>query len=144
MPVSKAASGAQERPSRLARAHAIAGWLTFAAFLVTGLFMRLGYPGVERPDLAHRVFFRTHHLYLLGAALVQLVVAAHLRSMANAPARQPRLRVAASALLLLAPPLLLLGFATEHAAEALRGEATSWGWYASLAGVLLHLLAERR
>ena len=144
MPVGEAASGAQERPSRLARAHAIAGWLTFAAFLVTGQFMRFGYPGVDPPDLAHRVFFRTHHLYLLGAALVQLVVAAHLRATSSAPARRPRLRLAASTLLLLAPPLLLLGFATEHADDALRGEATSWGWYACAVGVLLHLLAERR
>ncbi len=144
MPVGDAATGAHEKPSRLARAHAAAGWLTVVAFLATGMFMRVGYPGVAPPDLAHRVFFRTHHLYLLGAALVQLVVAAHLRSRSSVPARRPRLRVAASTLLLLAPPLLLLGFATEHGSDALRGEATSWGWIAAFAGVLLHLLAERR
>lgn len=144
MSVADAASEGEERPARLARAHAIAGWLTFAAFLVTGQFMRFGYPGVEQPDLAHRVFFRTHHLYLLGAALVQLVVAAHLRATSSLPARRPRLRVIASTLLLLGPPLLLLGFATEHASDALRGEATALGWQASLVGVLLHLLAERR
>jgi len=113
-----------------------------AAFLGTGLFLRLGYPGITPPDLAHRVFFRTHHLYLLGAALVHLVVGSRLAAVAPPP-RRPRLQLAASTLLLAGPPLLLLGFATEHLAPALRGEATSLGWYALLAGVLVHLLAMR-
>jgi hypothetical protein len=149
-PLGEASSGvraetlADAQPARLATLHRVLGWTTMAAFLATGLFLRLGYPGVAPPDLAQRVFFRTHHLYLLGAALVQLLVAAHLRARAAAPAPRPRLRLAASTLLVSAPPLLLLGFLTEHTAEALRGEATSLGWQASLAGVLLHLLAERR
>jgi hypothetical protein len=46
--------------------------------------------------------------------------------------------------MLASPPLLLLGFATEHATQALRGEATSLGWYTLAAGVLIHLLAWRR
>ena len=113
-----------------------------AVFLATGLFMRLGHPGVALSDLAHRVFFRTHHLYLLAAALVNLLAGAALRS-ARGPERRPRLALVASTLLLLSPPLLLLGFATEHLTPALRGEATSFGWYTLAAGVLLHLLAGR-
>ena len=129
-------------PARAATLHLVVGWLTVAAFLATGLFMRLGYPGVAPPDLAHRVFFRTHHLYLLAAALVNLLAGTGLRT-ARGPGPRPRLTVAASTLLLVSPPLLLLGFATEHMASALRGEATSFGWYALAAGVLLHLLAWR-
>jgi hypothetical protein len=46
--------------------------------------------------------------------------------------------------LLASPPLLLLGFASEHLDPFLRGEATSLGWYVMLGGVGLHLLAARR
>lgn len=132
-----------ESPTRLATLHLVVGWITVAVFLATGLFMRLGYPGVAPPDLAHRVFFRTHHLYLLAAALVQLLAGLQGRT-ARRPAPRPRLALAASTLMLGAPLLLFLGFATEHATTALRGEATSFGWYALAAGVLLHLLAWRR
>jgi hypothetical protein len=127
----------------LATAHRIAGWATMAAFLGTGLFLRLGHPGVAVPDLAHRVFLRTHHLYLLGASLVNLVVASRLAAVVP-PLRRRHLQVAAPILLLAGPPLLLLGFATEHLTPALRGEATSLGWFAMLGGVLAHLLAMRR
>jgi len=127
-------------PARAATLHLVVGWLTVAAFLATGLFMRLGYPGVAPPDLAHRVFFRTHHLYLLAAALVNLLAGVGLRT-ARAPARRPRLALAASILQLVSPPLLLLGFATEHMTPALRGEATSFGWFTLAAGVLVYLLA---
>jgi hypothetical protein len=129
-------------PARLAIVHLIVGWVTVAVFLMTGVFMRVGYPGVAPPDLAHRVFFRTHHLYLLAAALVHLLVGGQRRT-AGGPVPRPRLGIASSTLLLAAPPLLLLGFATEHLTPALRGEATSLGWYTLAAGVLLHLLAWR-
>jgi hypothetical protein len=130
-------------PARLATVHLVVGWITVAVFLATGLFMRLGFPGVAPPDLAHRVFFRTHHLYLLAAALVQLLVGWQDRT-ARQPAPRPRLALAASTLMLVAPLLLFLGFATEHATATLRGEATSLGWYTLAGGVLLHLLAWRR
>ena len=128
--------------SRAAALHLVAGWITVAVFLATGLFMRLGFPGVATPDLAHRVFFRTHHLYLLAAALVNLLAGVSLRGVGGRP-RRPRLMLAASTLLLASPPLLLLGFATEHLTPTLRGEATSFGWYTLGAGTLLHLFAGR-
>jgi hypothetical protein len=118
----------------------VLGWGSFAVFLLTGLFMRLGFPGVAPPDLAHRVFFRTHHLYLLGASLVLIVVGRHVRT---AGGGRPRLRLASTALLLASPPLLLLGFTREHLQPTLRGGATSLGWIALAIGVLLHLLATR-
>lgn len=129
--------------ARAATLHIVVGWVTVTVFLATGLFMRLGYPGVATPDLAHRVFFRTHHLYLLASALVNLLAGSSLRN-AQGQAQRPRLALAASTSMLAAPPLLLLGFATEHLTSALRGEATSFGWYALAAGVVLHLLAWRR
>lgn len=129
-------------PARAATLHLVVGWLTVAAFLATGIFMRLGYPGVAPPDLAHRVFFRSHHLYLLAAALVNLLAGARLR-IARGPASRLRLAFAASTLLLTSPPLMLLGFATEHLTPALRGEATSYGWFTLAAGVMLHVLAWR-
>jgi len=128
-------------PARAATIHLVVGWATVAVFLMTGVFMRVGYPGVAPPDLAHRVFFRTHHLYLLAAALVHLLVGG--QRTAGGPVPRPRLGIASSTLLLAAPPLLLLGFATEHLTPALRGEATSLGWYTLAAGVLLHLFAWR-
>ena len=137
-----ATSARAARPPRAATLHFVVGWITVAAFLATGLFMRLGYPGVAPPDLAHRVFFRTHHLYLLAAALSNLLAGAGLRAVRE-PTPRPRLTLAASTLLLVAPPLLLLGFATEHLTPALRGDATSFGWYALAAGVLLYLFARR-
>jgi hypothetical protein len=132
-------SAAETRP-RAATLLSLVGWSTFAVFLATGLFMRAGFPGVAPPDLAHRVFFRTHHLYLLGASLVLIVVGGHVRA---AGAGRPRLRLASTVLLLAAPPMLFLGFAREHLEPMLRGKATSVGWIALAVGVLLHLLATR-
>lgn len=143
-PVDAAAPAALARASpRAATIQLVVGWVTVAVFLATGLFMRLGYPRVATPDLAHRVFFRTHHLYLLASALVNLLAGSSLRN-AHGSAPRPRLALAASTSMLAAPPLLLLGFATEHLTPALRGEATSFGWYTLAAGVVLHLLAWRR
>ena len=130
-------------PTPAATLHLVVGWVTVAVFLSTGLFMRLGYPGVAPPDLAHRVFFRTHHLYLLASALVNLLTGSSLRN-AQGPAPRPRVALTASTLMLASPPLLLLGFATEHLTPTLRGEATSFGWYTLAAGTILHLLAWRR
>ena len=143
-PPAWAAPASRAEPSRRAATlHLVVGWVTVTVFLATGFFMRLGYPGVATPDLAHRVFFRTHHLYLLAAALVNLLAGVGLRRV-HIPALRPRLSIAASTLLLASPPLLLLGFATEHLAPALRGSATSVGWYALAAGTLLYVFAQRR
>jgi hypothetical protein len=109
-------------------------------FLGTGAYMKLGFPGVPKPDLAHHVFFRSRHLYLLAASLSQLLMGAHLAAIT--PAR-PRLQTVASLLVTVSPVLFLLAFATEHRSSFLGGRATVYGWYTLLAGVLLHLLAQR-
>ncbi|HEV8630372.1 MAG TPA: hypothetical protein VGV61_08645 [Thermoanaerobaculia bacterium] len=126
--------------SRWSTLHRYAGWATMVVFLATGMYMRLGFRGVPTPDLAHHVFFRSRHLYLLAASLAQLLMGAHL---ASVPPARPHLQAAASLLVTCSPVLFLLGFATEHGDPFLRGLASSFGWYLLLAGVLLHLLAQR-
>jgi hypothetical protein len=83
------------------RAHWIAGITTLAVFPLTGAYMRW-IAGVPELDDVTRAVFRSRHLFLLLAALINL-------ALALAP-RTPRLISLAA---LAAPALFLVAFAIE-------------------------------
>lgn len=96
------------RIERLARAHSILGWLTFLAFLASGVHMlQPNYHGGS--DLV-RALHRANHLYLLGAALLHLLAA----RIGAAPGKlRGRLRVLGSLVLFAVSPVLVLAFLRE-------------------------------
>jgi hypothetical protein len=119
----------------LSRAHSIVGWLGFLAFLGSGLHLL-------RPELASvsevtRALSRANHLYLLAAALLNLLAA----KVGPAPGRlRGRLRIAGSFVLLPCVPVLAAAFWREPQLGFAGRQLTLLGNVLALAGTLLLVL----
>ena len=63
--------------STLRRSHLVVGAITVLAFLITGLIMRMHEPPVSAMEWAQRLLFRSRHIYILCAGLVNLAIGVH-------------------------------------------------------------------
>jgi hypothetical protein len=118
--------------------HLIVGLVFLAGFLASGQYMALGYDHLHGLDDATRLLFRSTHIYLLFAALLNLALGLYLP---EGPAGwRCWLRWTGSLLILMAPPLLVAGFLTEPWLSGLDRPYSKPAIYASLAGMVLHLL----
>jgi hypothetical protein len=120
--------------------HLGVGICTVVAFLVTGQLMRHHTPPMADLTDAARLMFRSRHIYILGAGLVNLVLGVYFERRKGGWRRA--IQTAASVLLLAAPVLLIAAFALEPN----RGfhEEMWWshaGLYALFGGSLLHLVS---
>ena len=98
------------RIERLARAHSLVGWLGFLAFLASGLYLRRGRPDLYEGSEVVRALFRANHLYLLCAALLNLLAA---RVGAVPSLLRTRLRTLGSVVLMSTVPLLAYAFLVD-------------------------------
>lgn len=124
----------------LRRAHLIVGVLGVIAFVITGQVMARHVPDVHTLSAEVQMMYISRHIYLLGAALVNLVLGLYLQEQ---PARWRRLlQYLGSLLILLSVVALLLAFTAE---PSLGMAGRSWrsfsGLIALFAGVLTHLVA---
>jgi hypothetical protein len=117
--------------------HLAVGLLGLIAFVLTGQYMGMFLGGLEAMPDGPRLLYRTSHLYLMWASLVNLLVGAYFVTGVSRGARIGQ--SLASALLLLSPPLMLTGFFLESPANNLDRVFCSWGNYFALAGVILHI-----
>jgi hypothetical protein len=126
----------------LRMAHLVVGALAVAAFLVTGLVMYGHEPPLPSMAWGDRLLFRSRHIYLLSAGLVNLAVGVHY----DLPdARVRRAAAAAGSLLALASaPMLFFAFFAEPMASRPAGPLSALGLYAVFGGVLLYSLASLR
>jgi len=122
------------RIERLARAHSLVGWLGFLAFLASGLYLRRGRPELYDGSEVVRALFRANHLYLLAAALLNLLAA---RVGAAPTLLRTRLRTAGSLALLVTVPLLAYAFFTDPPHGIGDRTLTVTGMVLLLVGVLL-------
>jgi len=122
------------------RVHLIVGLLGVVAFLITRQLMTHHSPPVRAltPDV--RMMYVSRHIYLLGAALVNLVLGLYLRE--YSPGWRRTLQRMGSVLIFLAILSLLMAFISE---PALGLPGRSWRSYFGLiglfAGVMTHLVA---
>ena len=122
------------------RVHLILGLLGAVTFLITGQFMKHHNPPVRMltPDV--RMMYVSRHIYLLGAALVNLVLGLYLRE--YSPGWRRTLQRIGSVLIFLSVLWLLMAFISE---PALGLAGRSWRSYFGLiglfAGVMTHLVA---
>jgi hypothetical protein len=119
------------------RLHLIVGLLALAAFLASGQYMDIVYDHLRGLDDVTRLLFRSTHIYLLFAALLNVVLG--LYGMDGPPGWRRWLRRAGSVLILAAPPLLAAGFLTEPWLSGLERPYSRPAIYASLAGILFHV-----
>jgi hypothetical protein len=118
--------------------HLSVGLIALAAFLASGVSMRLGPNSLPDLDDATRLLFRSSHIYLLFTALLNVLLGLYVEP---APGGwRARLRWAGSALLLLAPVLAALAFLREPWLTGLDRPYAKPAIIGSLVGVLCHLV----
>jgi hypothetical protein len=119
--------------------HTIFGILFAFAFLFTGQYMRRRYPPVADLDDAVRLLYRSTHIYLLGAALVNMAVGAYY--VRRVGKKQRVLQMIGSLLIIISPAFLLVAFCIEPGLSGLARPFTRPGIYTLGAGTLLHLFS---
>jgi hypothetical protein len=124
----------------LRRAHLIVGVLGVISFVITGQVMARHVPEVHTLPAEVRMMYVSRHIYLLGAALVNLVLGLYLQM--KPPRWRGILQQFGSLLILLSALALLAAFVTE---PPLGIAGRSWrsfsGLIALFAGVMTHLVA---
>jgi hypothetical protein len=122
--------------------HLCVGALVLVAFLLTGQYM--DYLDVRSGALGEtaRVMFRSRHIYLLLAGLVNLGVGSYFTYRGRGWRRG--LQLTGSALVLVAPGLMLAAFFTEPGGPGLPRHFTLPAVVILAAGTLLHALSGLR
>jgi peptidoglycan/LPS O-acetylase OafA/YrhL len=120
--------------------HLILGVLVVLAFLLTGQFME--YRHVGEMDDGARMMFRSRHIYVLLAGLVNLGIGIYFTY------RQERwrkiLQLIGSLLVVISPLLLIAAFFYEPVLEGMQRTFTLPGIVALFAGVFCHLFSGMR
>ena len=122
------------------RLHLIFGVLVVLAFLLTGQYMDFQNPKVrEMTDEGTRMMFRSRHIYLLLAGLINLGVGVYFTY--HKASWRKTLQIVGSALILLAPLLMTAAFFYEPTLRGLKRPFTLPAVVALFAGVFLHLFS---
>ena len=128
--------------STLRMAHLVVGAVTVIVFLSTGMIMQMHRPPVAAMEWAGRLLFRSRHIYILCAGLVNLAIGIHY----GLPERRIRraVAVAASLLVLASAILLFFAFFAEPMAGRMPGPTSGLGLFALFGGVLLYAIVSLR
>jgi len=121
------------------RLHLLVGFVTLAAFLASGMYMRLHIPPVAFLGDGRHVMFTSRHIYILAAALIHLMLGAYVTPV---PARAGRVtQMIGSTLLVAAAVLLMAAFVYEPVAARGRTLVSALGLFALFGGAIIHVLA---
>jgi hypothetical protein len=126
----------------LRTAHLVVGAITVGAFLVTGLVMAGHEPPLSSLDWDVRLLFRSRHIYILSAGLVNLALG--LRYALPDGAARRGAAIAGSLLALASTVLLFFAFFAEPMAGRSPGGLSGYGLFALFGGVLLYALVSLR
>lgn len=124
----------------LRRLHLIVGLAALAGFVLTGQYMDLRHDHLEGMADAPRMLYRSAHIYLLLAALLNLSLGFYLR-LESVPWRRG-LQVVGSVMILTTPVLFATAFFREPWLADLMRPWARPAIYLSLAGGLLHLASQ--
>ena len=127
---------------QLRKAHFVVGLAGVAAFLVTGVYMRAGFPDLYAADEVLRYLYRSNHVYALLASLVNLALGVHLTP--PAPGWRATVSLLGSLLALASPAVLCLAFFVEAPVPTPERVVTLIGVAAVAAGITLHVLGGAR
>ena len=126
--------------AKLRSIHLYAGWLFVLVFVLTGQYMRhVIHPAMEA-DSVLRFSMRANHIYILLFGLLHLCLGAYWRASVNA--RQQKLQIAGSGLLLTATAIAIAAFFFEPKVGEDR-PAVLTAMVAAVVGIGLHLLGVR-
>ncbi len=120
-------------------AHLIFGFAVFAAFTITGSYMRADFPDKDAIPQELRLLMRSRHIYILFSALIHLALGTYLSLRLDRWRRV--LQYVGSGLLFMSSGLLLRAFILETYQYGQFFDLSRFGIYASLAGVAVHWIA---
>lgn len=120
------------------RLHLVVGLVGVVTFLLTGQYMDRVHDHLHGMEPTPRLLFRSTHIYLLLASLINLSLGLYLT-----PSRGWRtwLRHTGSVLVLVGPVLLIIGFFVEPWLTELARPYSRPALYGALAGMLLHAVS---
>jgi hypothetical protein len=108
------------------------------AFVLSGQYMEHFLAHLQGMPDGPRLLYRSAHIYLLWASLLNLALGSYV-SVASHPGWR-QIQALASALVLLAPVFVGISFFTESANAELVRPWARYGIYAAAAGCVLHTL----
>ena len=125
------------------RAHYIVGLLGLAGFALSGQVLSHHRPSMGLLEAGEHMMYVSRHIYLLGAALVNLMLGLYLQPKAERWKR--RTQTVGSILILSSPFFLGLAFVAEPGLGiAGRSWRTEAGLFTLLGGAIAHFIASSR
>jgi hypothetical protein len=115
--------------------HRAVGFVGIAVFLLTGVSLRLHVPPMTELDDGLRMLLRSRHIYILLASLVNVAIGINYRPASGR--LRGRFQAAGSAMLLVAPLLLVAAFVIEAPRRQFNGKLAALAIVCLLAGTLL-------
>jgi hypothetical protein len=119
------------------KAHKYIGFSAVIIFMMTGLYMKVNFPGLYNEHEAIRYTFRANHVYILLSGLVNIALGIYLRVQEQGWKRH--MQHIGSGLLLIAPMLLIIAFFYEAPLGTPERYLTSTGVLLLFVGVIFHL-----
>ena len=121
------------------KAHLIFGALIVVAFLLTGQYMDKYYNHLDGMPDGPRLLYRTRHIFILLAGLLNLGIGAYF-SYRIQPWRRT-LQLLGSLLIFVASFLFLIAFFYEPNLGDLHTPLSHWGTYTIAAGAVFHVVS---
>jgi hypothetical protein len=121
------------------RAHLIFGILVVVGFLLTGQYMDKFYNHLHGMPDGPRLLYRTRHIFILLAGLLNLALGAYF-SYRVEPWRRT-VQIIGSLLIFTASSLFLAAFFYEPQLTDLHTPLSHWGTYTIATGAILHVVA---
>jgi hypothetical protein len=121
------------------RINAIAGIAGLIAFALTGAYMHIAYHHLHGMADGSRIMFRSAHIYLLWAALLNLLLGANFTAILDS--QFARIQRIAALMIALVPLLLLCSFFTESANPDFYRPLARAAIYLAATGVLIQVCA---
>jgi len=122
--------------------HLIFGIFVVVAFLLTGQYMDKLYNHMVGVPDAQRLLFRTRHIFILLAGLLNLGIGAYFTYRVETWRRTVQLL--GSLLIFVASFLFLIAFFYEPKLNDLHTPLSHWGTYTIAVGALLHVISGLR
>lgn len=122
--------------------HLIFGTLALIVFLLTGQYMHRYYNHLAGMGDGARMLYRTRHIFILLAALLNLGIGIYFSGRHETWRRA--LQGAGSVLIVTGSILFMAGFFYEPRLEDLYTPLSHWGTYTVVAGTFFHLFSAAR
>ncbi len=114
--------------------HFFIGVITVVAFIVTGLFMRLGFHHLTIDDITHRMMFRANHIYILFTSLLNFSMAFFKRS------NRKSLEIIASSFILIATLGVIVSFFIDPQTGNIQRDITRFSVIGLFIGFAIQLI----